>query len=278
MVVAAHTGTITALAGRGEVMTRRRPVKQSDAPHREPVLVSRLPFWGSGFFGYLSLDVWPARQARNAAAACSRSSALLNLRRGCFGGSLATGGLSLRSSTPCRRMRLRLAIRDQFARTITPPPSTSAKPPGKSRKTGGFAVAPQTGHGRWGCRTDNAGAVLPRSDPASIHPRIAAWYKLGKGRCQRVHSKAAGTCRITGGFALAPQTSSCRCVVGGGSNRSAEVTMHFVPADCQGGGRPVQPGGYHTPAPRRLVQIGLEAQTMGPVWMGPITAKWRKRL
>jgi hypothetical protein len=49
---------------------------------------------------------------------------------------------------------------------------------------------------RWGCRTDNAGAVLPRSDPASIHPRIAAWYKLGKGRCQRVHSKAAGTCRI----------------------------------------------------------------------------------
>ena len=80
---------------------------------------------------YLPLDVWPSRQARNAAAACSRSSALLNLRRGCFGGSLATSGLSLRSSTPCRRMRLRLAIRVQFARTITPPPSTSAKPPGR---------------------------------------------------------------------------------------------------------------------------------------------------
>jgi len=62
------------------------------------------------------LDVWPARQARHAAVACSRSSALLNLRRGCLGGWLATGGLSLRFSTPCRRMRLRLAIRDQFTR------------------------------------------------------------------------------------------------------------------------------------------------------------------
>src|SRR5437763_6488428 len=30
----------------------------------------------------ISLDVWPARQARNAASTCSRSSALLNLRRG----------------------------------------------------------------------------------------------------------------------------------------------------------------------------------------------------
>src|SRR5215470_10475015 len=116
MVVAAHTGTITALAGRGEVMTRRRPVKQSDAPHREPVLVSRLPFWGSGFFGYLSLEVWPARQARNAAAACSRSSALLNLRRGCFGGGTATDVAPLMSSTPRRRMRLRCFIRDQFVR------------------------------------------------------------------------------------------------------------------------------------------------------------------
>ena len=116
MVVAAHTGTITALAGRGEVMTRRRPVKQSDAPHREPVLVSRLPFWGSGFFGYLSLEVWPARQARNAAAACSRSSALLNLRRGCFGGGTATDVAPLMSSTPRRRIRLRCFIRDQFVR------------------------------------------------------------------------------------------------------------------------------------------------------------------
>ena len=65
---------------------------------------------------YSSLDVWPSRQARNAAAACSRSSALLNLRRGCFGGWLATGVAPLTSSTPCRRMRLRLAARDQFTR------------------------------------------------------------------------------------------------------------------------------------------------------------------
>src|SRR5262249_10865063 len=84
---------------------------------------------------YLSLDVWPSRQARNGAPGCSRSSALLNLRRGFFGGSVTRGIASLISSTPCRRMRLRLAIRDQFARTITPPPSTSAKPP-VSRKSG----------------------------------------------------------------------------------------------------------------------------------------------
>jgi hypothetical protein len=65
---------------------------------------------------YLFLEVWPARQARNAAAACSRSSALLNLRRGFFGGSATSGILPLISSTPCRRIRLRLAICDQFIR------------------------------------------------------------------------------------------------------------------------------------------------------------------
>ena len=65
---------------------------------------------------YLSLDVWPVRQARNAAAACSRSSALLTLRRGCFGGWLATGVAPLTSSTPCRRIRLRFAIRVEFTR------------------------------------------------------------------------------------------------------------------------------------------------------------------
>src|SRR5262249_43712734 len=66
------------------------------------------PFSGSGFFGYLSLEVWPVRQARNTASACSRSSALLNLRRGCFGGSAATSGiLPLTSSTPCRFIRPR---------------------------------------------------------------------------------------------------------------------------------------------------------------------------
>ena len=65
---------------------------------------------------YLSLDVCPSRQARNAAAACSRSSALLNLRRGCFGGSLATGVAPLISSTPRRCIRRRCFIRDQFVR------------------------------------------------------------------------------------------------------------------------------------------------------------------
>jgi hypothetical protein len=137
----------------------------------------------SGQLGrYLSLEVWPARQARNAASACSRSSALLILRRGCFGDWLATSGLSLRSSTPCRRMRLRLAIRDQFARTINPPPTCSAftgQPPVKHEKPGGLAVTPQTST----CG-DAVGAVEPgntcreaRSDAAIIHPRFAAWHQ-----------------------------------------------------------------------------------------------------
>jgi len=65
---------------------------------------------------YLFLEVWPARQARNAASACSRSSALLNLRRGCFEGWTSIGVAPLTSSTPCRRMRLRPARRDQFTR------------------------------------------------------------------------------------------------------------------------------------------------------------------
>src|SRR6516165_4759191 len=68
---------------------------------------------------YLALEVWPSRQARNAAAARWRSSALLNLRRGFFGGSANSGTLPLISSTPCRRIRLRLAICDQFIRAIT---------------------------------------------------------------------------------------------------------------------------------------------------------------
>jgi hypothetical protein len=46
------------------------------------------------------------------------------------------------------------------------------------QKPGGFAFAPQ----RFAWRaivgvvgTDNAGAVLPRSDPAIIHPRNPKW-------------------------------------------------------------------------------------------------------
>jgi hypothetical protein len=69
---------------------------------------------------YLSLAFWPSRQARNAAAACSRSSALLSLRRGCFGGRSRTSGiLPLISSTPCRCIRLRLLIRVQLTRPVT---------------------------------------------------------------------------------------------------------------------------------------------------------------
>ena len=65
-----------------------------------------------GCVPYLSLAVWPSRQARNAASACSRSSALLSLRRGRFGGRRITIGVSpFISSRPCRR---RLLIRDQL--------------------------------------------------------------------------------------------------------------------------------------------------------------------
>jgi hypothetical protein len=107
---------------------------------------------------------------------------------------------------------------------------------------------------RWGCRTDNAGAVLPRSDPASIHPRIAAWYKLGKGRCQRVHSKAAGTCRITGGFALAPQTSTWGDVSLGRSNRGIRTN-------------PVQRR-KHTPPQSRLGTNWVDSKNFSSNWGG----------
>jgi hypothetical protein len=46
---------------------------------------------------------------------------LLNLRRGCFGGSAASGILPLTSSTPCRRIRRRCCIRDQFVRPLMTP-------------------------------------------------------------------------------------------------------------------------------------------------------------
>src|SRR6266568_8384935 len=69
------------------------------------------------------LAFWPSRQARNAAVACSRSSALLNLRRGCFGGWSPTSGIfPLISSAPCRRIRLRLLIRLQLTRPVTTHP------------------------------------------------------------------------------------------------------------------------------------------------------------
>ena len=70
----------------------------------------------SGRTLYLSLAVCPFA-TRNAAAACSRSSALLSSRRRCFGGWSGTSGvLPLISSTPCRCIRSRLPIRNQFIR------------------------------------------------------------------------------------------------------------------------------------------------------------------
>ena len=54
---------------------------------------------------------------RRAFHACSRSSALLSRRRGClFAGGVTMGIPPLTSSTPRRRIRLRLAMRDQFTR------------------------------------------------------------------------------------------------------------------------------------------------------------------
>src|SRR6516225_6583113 len=58
-------------------------------------------------------------------------------------------------------------------------PLNISKAAGKMSKNRRLRRSAPNGPCRWGCRTDNAGAVLPRSDPASIHPRIAAWYKLG---------------------------------------------------------------------------------------------------
>jgi hypothetical protein len=81
-----------------------------------------LPFESRCYSRYLSLAVWPSRQARNAAAACSRSSALLSLRRRCFGGWSRSGVFPLISSTPCRRIRLRLLIRVQLTRPVTTHP------------------------------------------------------------------------------------------------------------------------------------------------------------
>src|SRR5262249_52390787 len=97
-----------AAKSRATALAAWRYSPRSVAPHREPVLVSRL--------SYLSLAVWPARQSSNTASACSRSSALVNLRRGFFRGWTSIGVAPLASSTPCRRIRFRLDIRDQFTR------------------------------------------------------------------------------------------------------------------------------------------------------------------
>ena len=79
---------------------------------------------------YLFLVVWPSRQARNAAAACSRSSALLSRRRGClFAGGVTIGVPPLTSSTPRRRIRLRCFIRDQFVRPVMTRPSQQSRQP-----------------------------------------------------------------------------------------------------------------------------------------------------
>src|SRR5262244_2415334 len=111
--------------------------------------------------GYLSLDVWPARQARNAAAACSRSSALLSRRRGCLlTGAVTMGVPPLKSSTPCRRIRRRCCIRDQFVRPLMTPIDCNhhSKAAGTAWKNRRLCLsAPDEEHAkgqhRRGCRT-----------------------------------------------------------------------------------------------------------------------------
>ena len=71
-------------------------------------------------FGFLTL--------LTAASACSRSSALLGERRRCgvLGAEAMEEVSPLRSSTPCRRIRLRLFARDQLTRICYPANSKAA--------------------------------------------------------------------------------------------------------------------------------------------------------
>jgi hypothetical protein len=123
---------------------------------------------------------------------------LLNLRRGCLGGWPTTGIAPLISSTPCRRIRRRCFIRDQFVRPAMTRPSQQSRHP--MSETGGFALAPQRcrvygrHQHRRGCRTGGKrkARVVPRnlarkggrrSNEAIIRPRFAIWYKLGATQC-----------------------------------------------------------------------------------------------
>ena len=100
---------------------------------------------------------------------------MLNLRRGCFEGWTSIGVAPLTSSTPCRRIRLRLARRDQFTRPdITHFLATRAlhsKAAGENNgKAGGFALAPQTMFLRQCRRFGNTvGAVEPESRQEKAH-------------------------------------------------------------------------------------------------------------
>ena len=115
-------------------------------------------------------------------------------------------------------------------------PLNISKAAGKMSKNRRLRRSAPNGPCRWGCRTDNAGAVLPRSDPASIHPRIAAWYKLGKGRCQRVQSQQSRRdvqdnrrLRLS-----APNEHLGRCVVGavepGHTDEPGPTPQTYTPA------------------------------------------------
>jgi hypothetical protein len=87
---------------------------------------------------------------------------------------------TLTSPTPCRRMRLRLAIRDQFARAITPPQHTRlhSKAAGENHeKPGGFALAPQTSEAIVVGAVELGRMEKARSDLAIIHLRFAGWYQ-----------------------------------------------------------------------------------------------------
>src|SRR5215831_454156 len=112
------------------------------------------------FKRYLPLEVCPARQASNAASACSRSSALLSRRRACLRTTGATTGVpSLTSSTLCHRIRLRVAIRDQFTGAISHHLNArafTAKPPERAGKPAASPYAPNDtpAEVRWGCRNE----------------------------------------------------------------------------------------------------------------------------
>jgi len=106
---------------------------------------------------------------------------MLTLRRGCFGGWLATGVAPLTSSTPCRRMRLRLPrCRQLMKPAMTRFLATRAfhsKAAGKMSKNRRLRLSAPTvvatGHRR-GCRTGVATGVVAPVQPRHHTPALRA--------------------------------------------------------------------------------------------------------
>jgi hypothetical protein len=114
---------------------------------------------------YLFLEVWPARQARNAATACSRSSACST-----YGEAVLKVGRPLVSCLTTPHNALPLIMHER---------AHSQQSRRENAETDGFALAPQTMRA---CLRGTTSSGLsnrrtkqePRSDPAIIHPRFAA--------------------------------------------------------------------------------------------------------